>query len=43
MLAFAFVLTTSSNCYKSNGMCKLFLPFTESQNKYLTSNNKNNW
>ena len=26
-----------------NEICKLFLPFIELQNKYLTSNNADNW
>ena len=29
-------------CYKLNEIYKLFLPFIEPQNKYLTSNDANN-
>ena len=39
---FPVVLTTSSDCYKLNEIYKLFLPFIESQGRYLTSNNVNN-
>ena len=42
----AVYLTTSSDSYKLNEIYKLFLPFTESQKKYIfdmTSNNANNW
>ena len=42
LLWFLVVLTTSSDCYKFNEIYKLFLPFIESQSKYLTSNNANN-
>ena len=42
MLTFSVVLTTS-DCYKLNEIYKLFLLFMESQNKFLTSNNANNW
>ena len=43
MLTFSVVLTTSLDCYKLNEIYKLFLPFIESQGRYLTSNNVNNW
>ena len=43
MLTFSIVLTTSSDCYKLNEIYKLSISFVESQSKYLTSNNVNNW
>ena len=43
MLTFSVLLTTSSDYYKLNEIYKLFLPFIELQNKYLTSNDANNW